>query len=194
MVDQSSPWILGFSASHNGAVCLLKGDEIVVAIQEERLTGEKRARIDRLDDTLAVNYCLNTAGISAKEIDLVVGAYFSGADVRGISLKKEGWRCKTETIPHHYAHAVGAFATSGFNEAAILVVDGQGGFEEDLPDHEKQNIVRATVPGLKHYSEILTIYSGKGSAIECIEIGRKIDVLPTSSNEKAIHHHFGYLA
>ena len=30
-------WILGISASHNGSVCLLKGNEIVAAIQEERL-------------------------------------------------------------------------------------------------------------------------------------------------------------
>lgn len=169
MVDHSSPWILGFSASHNGAVCLLKGDEIVVAIQEERLTGEKRARIERLDESLAVQYCLNTAGITAQDLDLVVGAFFSGAAVRGISLKNEGWKCRTETIPHHYAHAVGAFATSGYDEAAILVVDGQGGFEKDLPANEKQNIVRASVPGLKQYSEILTIYSAKGSSIECVE-------------------------
>jgi len=35
MTNESDPWVLGISASHNGAVCLLKGDEIVVAIQED---------------------------------------------------------------------------------------------------------------------------------------------------------------
>jgi len=39
------PWVLGVSASHNGSACLLKGDEIVVAIQEERLCRFKRQRI-----------------------------------------------------------------------------------------------------------------------------------------------------
>ena len=31
MSKTKDPWVLGISASHNGAVCLLKGDEIVVA-------------------------------------------------------------------------------------------------------------------------------------------------------------------
>src|SRR5438067_871142 len=31
------PWILGLASSHNGGACVLHGNEIVVAIQEERL-------------------------------------------------------------------------------------------------------------------------------------------------------------
>jgi hypothetical protein len=43
---KSPPWVLGISASHkNGAACLLRGDEIAVAIQEERLTRHKRHSI-----------------------------------------------------------------------------------------------------------------------------------------------------
>ena len=41
----SEPWVLGISASHNGACCLLSGAEVRVAIQEERLVGQKRRRI-----------------------------------------------------------------------------------------------------------------------------------------------------
>jgi hypothetical protein len=41
--DVSKPWVLGIASSHNGAVCLLHGDEIVVAIQEERLPRLERA-------------------------------------------------------------------------------------------------------------------------------------------------------
>ncbi len=61
----SEPWILGYCSTHNGAVCLLKGDEIVAAVQEERLTGIKRARLGRLDQSLAFRYCLKAAGIEA---------------------------------------------------------------------------------------------------------------------------------
>ena len=54
----SSPYILGISASHNGSVCLLRGEDIVVAIQEERLTRTKRERLLAGRSSLAVPYCL----------------------------------------------------------------------------------------------------------------------------------------
>ncbi len=39
MSSTDKPWVLGLSASHNGAACLLHGDRIVAAVQEERLVG-----------------------------------------------------------------------------------------------------------------------------------------------------------
>ena len=65
MSSTKKPWILGISASHNGAVCLLKGDEIIVAVQEERVLGAKRARLTLAHPSLAFNYCLQFAGIKA---------------------------------------------------------------------------------------------------------------------------------
>jgi carbamoyltransferase len=66
------PWVLGISASHKGAVCLLHGDEIVVAIQEERLSRFKRHRIHGCGPSLAVSYCLNYAGVDPAQLDPVV--------------------------------------------------------------------------------------------------------------------------
>jgi len=66
------PWILGISASHNGSACLLRGDEIVVAIQEERLSRFKRHRILGAGPSHAVPYCLNYAGIEPRDLSLVV--------------------------------------------------------------------------------------------------------------------------
>ena len=122
----SEPWILGYCATHNGAVCLLHGDTIVAAVQEERLTGIKRARIKRLEDSLALNYCLNAAGIGVDDLDMIVGAYFSGDPQSGLGVVRQGWRGKYLAIPHHLAHAAGCFALSGFDDATILVIDGQG--------------------------------------------------------------------
>lgn len=169
VVDDSAPWVLGYSASHNGAACLLKGDTVFVAIQEERLTGEKRARITRPDQSLAIKYCLAAAGIGAVDLAAVVGAHFSGASVDGATFWPAGWRGLFEVIPHHYAHAVGAFATSGFADAAVLVIDGQGGFEDSLPETERVNIRRATAPGISRYSEIVSIYRAQGRTIHCVE-------------------------
>jgi predicted NodU family carbamoyl transferase len=58
MSRDKQPWILGISASHNGSACLLRGDEIVVAIQEERLSRFKRQRIFGAGPSLAIDYCL----------------------------------------------------------------------------------------------------------------------------------------
>ena len=66
-----SRWTLGLSASHNGSACLLKDDEIVVAIQEERLNRKKRSRLLSGQPSLAVSYCLQTAGIQAKDLDAI---------------------------------------------------------------------------------------------------------------------------
>ena len=62
------PWVLGLSLSHNGAACLMRGNDIVVAVQEERLARKKRARLDPDQHSLAVQYCLSTAGIGAPDL------------------------------------------------------------------------------------------------------------------------------
>lgn len=72
MSARYSPWILGISASHNGSVCQLHGDEIVVAVQEERLSRFKRQRIYASDSSLAAAYCLSYAGLEPSELNMVV--------------------------------------------------------------------------------------------------------------------------
>jgi predicted NodU family carbamoyl transferase len=37
--------LLGISASHNGAVCLLKGDDNLVAFKQARLSRRKRLKL-----------------------------------------------------------------------------------------------------------------------------------------------------
>src|SRR5260370_15166160 len=66
------PWVLGISASHNGAACLLHGDRIVTAIQEERLVRTKRQRLFGAARSLAINYCLDYAGITPADLSIVV--------------------------------------------------------------------------------------------------------------------------
>ena len=62
-------YILGISAFyHDSAACLLKDGEIVAAVSEERLSRKKG---DPSFPALAVNYCLNTAGITAKDLTFV---------------------------------------------------------------------------------------------------------------------------
>src|SRR5215470_15573116 len=119
------PWVLGISASHNGSVCLLHGDSIVVAIQEERLSRVKRHRIYGKGPSLATSYCLSYAGLDPAELDLIVlcvqGRLSDEVhDIRRCPiLNIRSHRTPLLTIPHHYGHAFSVFATSGFEESSI---------------------------------------------------------------------------
>jgi len=138
------PWILGISASHNGSACLLRGDEIVVAIQEERLSRFKRHRIHGAGPSDAVAYCLNYARIEPCDLNLIVLCVQGRASEQKHDIRLDPFlkvlthSIPTITIPHHYGHAVSAFATSGFAESAVLIVDGAGSPVDDLrPDELK---------------------------------------------------------
>lgn len=165
------PWILGISASHNGSACLLRGDQIVVAIQEERLSRFKRHRIYGRGPSLATAYCLNYAGIDPAELDLVVLCVQGRLqdEIHDIALdpflKIKSRGIPVLTIPHHYGHAVSAFATSGFEESAILVVDGAGSPVTDLTDAEKRLLNGQATDAW----ETISLYYGAGTEIIPLE-------------------------
>ena len=171
MSTTGDPWILGLSASHNGAACLLRGDRIVAAVQEERLVGKKRARLQGARPSLAVQYCLAQGGIAAKDLDLVV--LCAQTDVHGpeneitanrmLDLKGNG--IPSLTLSHHAGHAVSAFATSGFDEAAALVVDGMGSPTCDLSDDEKSAVIGPGIVG----GETNSIYHASRTALRALE-------------------------
>ncbi|HMF55337.1 MAG TPA: carbamoyltransferase C-terminal domain-containing protein [Pyrinomonadaceae bacterium] len=166
-----TPWILGISASHNGAACLLKGDEIVVAVQEERLTRFKRHRIYGSEPSRAITYCLNSAGIEPQDLSLVAlciqgRAGESKQDIRLNPLLKEVLSQRPAiVIPHHLGHAVSAFATSGFEESAILVIDGAGSPFSDLTVDERKAVKKEVEDGW----ETISLYAASGSSIIPLE-------------------------
>src|SRR5258706_6121101 len=113
MSTTGGPWILGISASHhNGAACLLKGDSVVVAVQEERLTRYKRHRVDGSKPALCVSYCLDYAGISADSLDMVVlGCQEPKDSVKNdiflnTQLRLAAMRIPLLHVSHHFAHAI----------------------------------------------------------------------------------------
>jgi len=143
----SEPLILGISASHNGSACLLRGDRVLVAIQEERLCRVKRQRIFPRWPFLALQYCFEAAGVGAEDLDLVACCVQGRATSpeQDFSLNGELQIARRGTpwlaVPHHHAHAVSAFATSGLPSAAALVVDGLGSPQADLSDEERAVIL-----------------------------------------------------
>ena len=152
-----SGYVLGISAFyHDSAACLLAGERIVAAAQEERFT---RVKGDERFPARAAGYCLAEAGISTSDLDAVVfyekpllkferllETYLDIAP-RGLAsfrraaplwLKERlyierlirvglgGYSGKILYSEHHESHAGSAFFPSPFDEAAILTVDGVG--------------------------------------------------------------------
>lgn len=153
----SSGYVLGISAFyHDSAACLLVGEEIVAAAQEERFT---RVKGDARFPVHAARYCLAEAGISAPDLDAVVfyekplikferlietyldiaprglGSFRRAAPLwmkerlyieREIRSALGGFTGKLLYTEHHEAHAASAYYPSPFDEAAVLTIDGVG--------------------------------------------------------------------
>jgi carbamoyltransferase len=170
-VTASRPWVLGINASHNGSACLLHGDEIVVAIQEERLVGKKRARISGALPFLSLNYCMNCAGINLEDCDLIVLCPQTGSSLQendvGLNptMRLEASRVPVIKVSHHMGHALGAFCTSGFKESAILVIDGMGSPFSDLSISEQRAVKRHVNNGW----ETVSLYSANTNVVCAVE-------------------------
>lgn len=153
----ASGYVLGLSAFyHDSAACLLAGDDIVAAAQEERFT---RVKGDERFPAHASRYCLAEAGVTPSDLDAVVfyekpllkferliETYLDLAP-RGLTsfrraaplwLKERlyierdirsglgGYMGKILYTEHHEAHAASAYFPSPFDESAILTIDGVG--------------------------------------------------------------------
>ena len=149
--------ILGVNAPptgwHDAAACLVDHDGTLLAFcEEERLSRDKHA--ERSGPLLAVQYCLEQAGAQFGDVDLVTtgwdvplasrlyGVEWSLSDTPAWLQRYVGLRCSATDMPevrfvgHHLAHATLAFRASDFEQAAVLVVDGNG-------DDESISIYRA---------------------------------------------------
>ncbi len=130
-------YILGTGLSHDGAACILKDGQLVVAIEKERLTRRKH---DGGNDSAAVQYCLDAAGIGISDLSLVVQcANFEKDEIRksqyaGKRLFAEDTAIPFITLSHHLAHAWSAVGNCPFAAANVLVLDGCGSFSYQCDD------------------------------------------------------------
>jgi carbamoyltransferase len=162
---------LGIAASqHNGAACLIHGESIEVAVQEERVTRVKRQGVGAGRPSAAVAYCLDSAGLEPDQLDLVVvctqtsrrnAEHDVSANPQLVTALRSG---KLRFISHHRAHALSALAWSGFEDAAILVADGLGSPVEDLEPDERALVAR--IGSSLH--ETVSMYRARGWTLDPI--------------------------
>jgi carbamoyltransferase len=148
-----SPAVLGVYLGHDLGACLLMGGEIVVVIEEERLNRVKHGRPNEVAGLwgqfagrfgyfpwASVRYCLEAGNLSIDDLDLIMlgdALWASGAtntigDVIPIKDRsKVVFVSEPRGAVHHFHHALSSFMASPFDEAAVLVVDGDGNSNED---------------------------------------------------------------
>jgi len=145
--------IVGISAGYHDSSCaLLRDGVLVAAAQEERFT---RVKNDKSLPRHAFRYCLQEAGLTISDIDCVayyedpcskLGRQIWMGMMPGLPERRResifdrmskpqpqeeirrrlGYEGRIEISDHHLSHAASAYYFSGFDEAAILTVDGVG--------------------------------------------------------------------
>ncbi|MDZ8264153.1 carbamoyltransferase [Nostoc sp. ChiQUE01b] len=133
---------------HDAACVLVEDGKIVCAIEEERLNRIKHTNKFPLE---SLRFCLNSYGVQLQDVDLI--AFYSSMEYAKTWLKllflknaqlttiepitffqnlfRRGLGCEIDPdkfyfVPHHYAHAISAFAFSGYESSLITTFDGRG--------------------------------------------------------------------
>lgn len=132
----SNAYVLGLSGGygHDPAAALVRGSSIVAAAEEERFTRRKHA-FGQVPVNAAA-YCLAAAGIGLEDLDCVAIAWQPEhpppwptklhEDLLDHPFFQGRRRPPVEIVSHPLAHATVAFQSSAFEEAAVLIIDGQG--------------------------------------------------------------------
>lgn len=126
-------WLLALGGSdHDFSAALMHGNDIRVAIEQERLTRVRYGEALWFRDPVAAaaDYCLADQQIGMDDLEAVVGTDTLPARVR------DRWRGKDITLfPHHLAHAASAYLLMPpGSRAGIVVYDGYGSLRANPAD------------------------------------------------------------
>jgi carbamoyltransferase len=140
---------LRFDEIHDSAAVLVRDGNVIAGVEQERLNRIKHTNKAPGD---AIRACLRIAGIAASDLDAV--AYYATEPfcdrvleqlhlrnlsapelltgrtmVQRIVRQATGYELdpsRVRFVGHHQAHAVSAFHQSGFHDALVVSLDGQG--------------------------------------------------------------------
>jgi carbamoyltransferase len=130
---------IGGPYHHDASACVVDGEgQILAFAEEERFTRVKSNRNSR-SAGLAASWCLEQAGISVHDLEAVAIAFNpSWPKAADTSVDPDlieellpprhvgGRVAEVHIVDHHLAHAASSFYASGFEESAVMVVDGSG--------------------------------------------------------------------
>lgn len=169
----AAPTVLGINRTQDASVTLMSGSDVVCAIQKERLTRQKH-HWGKLDD---FRHCYGPRLACLKQpIDVLVESYSSDRELENLpSYDREleetlnfSPNCRRARISHHLAHLYSVFYPSPFEEAAVLIVDGQGS-----PVHQFTESWSGAHASPGHWREVSSFYRAArdpvaNGGIECV--------------------------
>src|SRR5574341_905380 len=113
-------YILGISCYyHDAAAAILEDGKLIAAAAEERFSRKKH---DSGFPHLAIEFCLEQAGIRADDLEYAV--FYEKPLMKFERILQTAK--KMLFADHHMSHAASAFFASPYDEAAIITVDGVG--------------------------------------------------------------------
>ncbi len=168
---------------HDGGASLIIDGKLIAAVEEEKLIGFRHAY-----DTLpieSINFVLSSNNLKLDDIDkIVIGwdfpylysllnqEFISKEEVSKIIFGTEKYASKIEYVNHHFAHAASAYYPSGYKDAIILIVDGQGELMATTiyiaKDYKIQEKIMETPVSLGYFYSAITEHIG----FECGEEGK----------------------
>lgn len=119
--------ILGIGGTtHDYSYCVMNDENILIAIEEERISREKHSQGLRSKLHRGIQYCLQNNDLiqNYDDINLIISndAFDLNHNVESKIIDR------MVKINHHMAHAASTFYLSPFKESAILVMDGGGSY------------------------------------------------------------------
>ena len=165
MLDNSS--VIGINRTQDGSICVLRDQQLICAIQKERLT---RLKHDwgKLGDLSNIYKNIPTID---NPVDLVVECYSDDPEIKNLSsyhneiasVLKFRKKSTIVRISHHLAHLYSAFYPSSFSTAAVMVIDCEGSpvrdFTESYPEQGRD---------MDGFVEVSSFYYCENNSITCI--------------------------
>lgn len=185
---------MGLSAGHNRGAAITIDGEIAVAISNERITRIKTDHSDEMPIE-SMQYCIDALGLTYDDIDIFI--YNITEPVNKITRDFEKLTgqplSKLKFIPHHIAHAYSTFAASGFEEAAVVVVDAMGSVYNDVtPIKEWYQLDESELKEGQEWAEGYSIYQFKKNDINPHPKYKKWVRFPFHSNyEGSVGYFYG---
>ena len=157
--------ILGLNAVfHDPAAALVVDGEVVAAAEEERFSRRKHGKDPVPFSTWelpeeSARWCLQEAGLRPDELDAVAYSYDPALapevtgdvtsakweELRTLYVRRAPLFLRTALpgldpervvfVPHHVAHAASAYLAAGFDNCAVMTVDGRGEATSGLMGH-----------------------------------------------------------
>jgi len=172
----------------NGGACLIIDGKVEMLINEERLNRHQYSAGFKQ----SINYLLENNGLKSEDIDLFVASRCLDTIPSILEVQKQlsenGFdipKNKIIVCDHHLSHAYSAYYPSGFNEAIIMVIDGDG----NVLTKKLKTSTGNTKKYFKNKIEHNSYFIGKGNDIKFLE---RDDIKAEENGFGGVYRYFTY--